>query len=526
LRAPRWPGPTSRFSGRAFTRAEVALRDGLGETAEIWVTYRDGVYDVTKYVHDHPGGRFILQAAGGPVDGFWAHWGQHYISPEVESALRELCIGHLTDYQPGADEEQRGGGLYAEEQRAEQRDEKRRRSSSLSEIPFQTETKAQHLLGSYLTPTAAFYVRNHGPVPSVPTEDANDHEITFGNGDEDVATLSLLDLRQRFRQTHVTSVMQCAGNRGADNIAFNGPEKSGFTGGDSQYIGYGMLGNASWGGVRLADVIKELMPEVVASMHSAPNAGEFLVSFEGLDGYVSSTQLQHVMDPTKDCLLATEMNGAALIPDHGFPVRALLPGNAGARCVKWLTRVTVGKDVGSPWNHHFYVDRPSTAAIQKLPLNSVILSPEPGALVDAMVESISVQGVAYGGGTGHSIAGVELSVDHGLTWQTARCLFEEVPVDDSSTPWGWIRFEATIQLPPAGSGPSGTAPRCGAPLTEIWCRAQDETGSVQPAVSDAHGGYLYNGYHRVPVVRIERNVPPHASSGVKPSALQGLRSGG
>ena len=53
----------------------MAKHDNSTREAGIWVTYRDGVYDVTEFADMHPGGaKFIKQAAGGPVDGWWQYW--------------------------------------------------------------------------------------------------------------------------------------------------------------------------------------------------------------------------------------------------------------------------------------------------------------------------------------------------------------------------------------------------------------------------------------------------------------------
>ena len=69
------------------------------------MTYRDGVYDVTEYIKEHPGGSFLLQAAGGPVDVWWRYWAQHHVSPEVAAALQRFRIGKLADYTAEEDEE-------------------------------------------------------------------------------------------------------------------------------------------------------------------------------------------------------------------------------------------------------------------------------------------------------------------------------------------------------------------------------------------------------------------------------------
>merc|ERR1719277_2563633 len=108
---------------------------------------------------------------------------------------------------------------------------------------------------------------------------------------------------------------------------------------------------------------------------------------------------------------------------------------------------------------------------------------------------VVVRGVAYSGGSDCNIAEVQISSDKGQNWQVARCLFEEITTDDSSRMRGWVRFEADLKLPWAHQL------GCGGALSELWCRALGERGEVQPERSEAHGGYLYNGYHKVPIVR-------------------------
>jgi len=492
IKAPRWSGPKGRPDEPVFTRQDVAIRDGSGKEGAIWITYRDGVYDVTEYVKEHPGGQFILQGAGGPVDSFWRHWGQHHISTKVRDALERLRIGRLADYQPDADEERDAGGIWEDEQKDATRIANREQTARYCEMPYCAETKASALVGSYWTSNEAFYVRNHAPVPPVAPEEAGEHVITFCIGDEEVASLSLRELQNRYPKAQTASILQCSGNRGADNIAANGVKQSGFVGGPFEYIGLGLLGNARWGGVPLSVVLSSLMPDVIAE---GPDQA-LHVTFEGLDGYSTSTPLEYIMNPSNDCMLATDMNGVPLPPDHGFPARAVLPGITGARNVKWVSKVTVGSECTSAWNAKYYKD--GQKPLQELPMNSVILKPEAGDMVTAIEASMFIQGVAYSGGNSSGISAVEVSADRGQTWHRSKCRFDQVPKDISSKR-GWIPFEAQIRFPEAGAGSGALG--SGNPLMEIWCRAHCENGECQPEVSAAHGGYFYNGYHKVPVIR-------------------------
>lgn len=98
----------------------------------------------------------------------------------------------------------------------------------LFDRPWNSETDVHALDSSYLTPAEALYVRNHAPVPQHLR--ADNHTLTFGIGsyaDDDVSdlcTISLLELQDRYGAKQVTSVLQCSGNRAAENIAANGTD--------------------------------------------------------------------------------------------------------------------------------------------------------------------------------------------------------------------------------------------------------------------------------------------------------------
>ena len=72
-----------------FTAEEVAAHDDASGPQGLWMTYKDGVYDLTDFVNKHPGGaRFLKMAAGGAVDSWWAYWHWHHTSPLVGTYLK------------------------------------------------------------------------------------------------------------------------------------------------------------------------------------------------------------------------------------------------------------------------------------------------------------------------------------------------------------------------------------------------------------------------------------------------------
>ena len=261
----------------------------------------------------------------------------------------------------------------------------------------------------------------------------------------------------------------------------------------------GMVGNVQWTGIPLAKVLGELYPGGLEALQAKAKANRHAhVEFFGADEYYASVPLAHVVDPSNDVLLATKMNGEPLPPDHGFPVRVLLPGIAGARNVKWTNRIVVRDDEGdSPWNNYYYKNKSlpkddetgEYPSCQQLPVNSLVLSAEVKKKNEedeeeeeegggAAAATIDVSGIAYSGGLGANIESVEVSADKGRTWHTVTLDRGEVLADDSSKHWHWLRWTATVPAPMAtAAAAAATAAAAG-----------DEDGSSAGGKSAAGGG--------------------------------------
>jgi sulfite oxidase len=225
----------------------------------------------------------------------------------------------------------------------------------LSDRPWSSETDVAVLAQHPLTPNQDFYVRNHAPVPVI---DPKAHRICFGyidghRSDVETTSFSLDELEAKFGKHRITSVLQCGGNRGGEMMALG---TTAFSGTPYYDIGPGMLGCAAWAGVKLRDVLAHVYPELFTAgdKEAAARAGKHVV-FEGADGYVASFPLAHVADPANDALLVTEMNDEPLPPDHGAPVRVLMPGSIGARNVKWVTKIRISDaETDACWNGVYY----------------------------------------------------------------------------------------------------------------------------------------------------------------------------
>ncbi|KAH0553107.1 hypothetical protein GP486_006704 [Trichoglossum hirsutum] len=192
---------------------------------------------------------------------------------------------------------------------------------------------------------------------------------------------------------------------------------------------------------------------------------------------------------------ALDMNDQPLTPSHGFPVRLLAPGIAGARSVKWLDRITV-QLTESP-NYYQQLDYkilppqatsrelakiywPLCPAIRGLPVNSVICVPATGETVVLPYEKknmVEVKGYALPAADEGPVTKVEVSTDDGRTWTLAT-----LDRGEKTGKWAWTLWHAEVTLAP------GEAKR-------IVSRATDRGGNVQPEKAEWNfRGVAYNGW--------------------------------
>ncbi len=340
--------------------------------------------------------------------------------------------------------------------------------------PYNAEPRRSALAAHLVTPVGTFYSRNHGPVPQVEVgawrlqvEGLVDHPTSF----------SLADLQEAFPAHEVTATLQCAGARRADLLAVRDIP------GEAPW-GPGATSTARWVGVRLADVLGRcgLAPGAAHVGFEAPDRSSGLVEEVRYGG---SIPLGKAQGP--EVLLAWAMNGEALTPLHGAPVRVVVPGWIGARSVKWVERVVVSSDPSANYYQaKAYRLLPQEAdpdvlvagagfALGPVALNCDLLSPEPGAVVEAGVQSL--RGYAYAGDD-RAVERVDVSTDGGRTWAQAA-----LQQDDG--PWAWCLWSCDVEL--------------SAGVTEVVVRAWDSTGALQPrSPADVWNpkGYVNNSWAR------------------------------
>ena len=194
-----------------------------------------------------------------------------------------------------------------------------------STTPYNAEPPLGRLCAFLTTAQRDFYVRCHGNIPVL---DEVGHTLRVGGRVRTPLHINMAELRAQFPKRTVTAVMQCAGNRRADMQSVRS------TLGDPWEPG--AIGNAEWTGAALADVLRAVGVEMDPSFHVAFDAcDEVEMSNIGRFTYGASIPITKAMSP--EVLLAYSMNGEPLAPEHGFPLRVVVPGFAGVRSPKWLT---------------------------------------------------------------------------------------------------------------------------------------------------------------------------------------------
>ena len=246
--------------------------------------------------------------------------------------------------------------------------------------------------------------------------------------------------------------------------------------------GLGGVGMAEWRGVsatRCPCVLAQIKPEAV---HVCP-VGLDVDGEEG--GAKAPLPVEKAMDP--DTLLALEMNGETLPPDHGFPVRVITPGWVGTYSIKWVGSIQVTTEkqwvqrnttsyvlMGPQWPPEKYAPADGAPVTQQTLKSSLTL--EWPARLNCGPQTIR----GFARSPDARIARIGWSADAGDSWRDAK-LIEPI------RRYGWVRFELEWD----------------APVGEhvLMTKAVDEAGRTQPETLPFNaGGYLFNMIHPHPVI--------------------------
>jgi DMSO/TMAO reductase YedYZ molybdopterin-dependent catalytic subunit len=344
--------------------------------------------------------------------------------------------------------------------------------------PPNLESPAERLVENFRTPADLFYVRNHFPIPAIPQP----YRIRVEGCVARPFEIGLEELRTLPSRGNCTATLECAGN----SRTFLVPRQSGVA------WHLGAVSTATWTGVPLAALLDRAGPEADAVEVLLEGADQGELTGEpspkppGRISFARSIPLEKAR--CEEVILAFQMNGRDLLPEHGFPVRAVVPGYYGMASVKWLSTVRVlNEPFRGYWQttEYAYWDRSSTGLPVRRPLfemrvKSMIARP-------ALHESIPagsvcrIVGAAWAGES--EIARVEVSTDGGETWSDARLV-------DPVSRFAWSRWDFSWQVPSRKG-------RC-----TLLSRATDITGRRQPDARDDD----YQNYAIHHILPIEVNV--------------------
>jgi sulfane dehydrogenase subunit SoxC len=321
-----------------------------------------------------------------------------------------------------------------------------------------------------VTPVGLHYVLVHYDIPAV---DASAWRLTVDGEVDRPLSLALDDLRA-LPSTEVVCTMECAGN----GRALLEPRPI------SQPWLLEAVGTGSWRGVPLRTVLEQAGPGETAVDVVATGLDRGIEN-EVDQRYQRALPLAEAL--RDEVLLAYELNGGPLPPQHGFPVRLVVPGWYGMTNVKWLASLTVTNEPFAGYqnarSYRIRLDPDEEGEpVTRMVVRALLAPPGvPDFLTRERVVDetpVRLEGRAWSGQG--RVVGVEVSDDGGASWAPAEL------TDDLGSRWAW-RGWAYDWSPSPGR-------------YVLCCRARDDTGAVQPLDTVWNlGGYANNAVQRVPV---------------------------
>jgi DMSO/TMAO reductase YedYZ molybdopterin-dependent catalytic subunit len=287
-------------------------------------------------------------------------------------------------------------------------------------------------LGDSITPEGDFYIRDHFPAPRVASRS---WRLEIGGHVRSPLEVTYAELLRGPARSIVVT-LECAGNA----------------------VGAGGVSTAEWTGIPLGKLLERagLRPEVKQIR---------LIGADGNEGqgfFLRSIPLEKALHP--DTLLAFQMNGAQLPAEHGYPLRAIVPGWYAMDSIKWLARIeALDHEDTSPFMTQEYVAVRLQAVgsvrtpVTRMQVKSQIAWPPDGAVLGS--GRYKVRGAAWAGE--NSVALVEVSTDGGQDWAAAS-------LEKSPAPYAWVLWNYPWEAQRPGE-------------YRVSVRATDDKGNTQPA---------------------------------------------
>ncbi len=320
-----------------------------------------------------------------------------------------------------------------------------------------------------VTPVGMHYLLTHFDIPYV---DPGAWLLPVTGNVDTPLEFSLADLQSRPSRT-LAVTLECAGN----GRALMSPRSL------SQPWLSEAVGTAEWTGTPLAPLLEE----------AGIGAGATEVVFTGLDRGVQG-DIEHAYERSlpveealrEDVLLAWAINGRPLPPQHGFPLRLIVPGWYGMTHVKWLAGITVVNEPFRGWQQSVAYhlkdseDDPGTPVTRMLPRALMVPPGIPDFLTRARLlapGTCRVEGRAWSGQA--PVTRVEVSVDGGSQWHAAR-------LGEALSSYSWCGWSFDWEATPGEH--------------ELCCRASDAAGNSQPAEPVwNYDGFCNNAVQRIVV---------------------------
>ncbi|RJQ14716.1 MAG: hypothetical protein C4560_12135 [Nitrospiraceae bacterium] len=268
-----------------------------------------------------------------------------------------------------------------------------------------------------ITPNNEFYITSYSS--GVPEVDPDKFRLRVEGLVEKPYSLSMKEIEKMKDKTEFVT-LECIGNP---------------VGGDA-------ISNALWEGVTLKKIIEK----------AAPKTGIVKTAFFAEDGY--SDSIPYSLSLSDDVFLAFRMNGEPLPGEHGFPLRAIVPGIYGMKNVKWLSKIEL-----VDYNFKGYWEKKGWSDDAVIPVKSQILMPMDGKTIEQ--GKYVIGGIAFAGR--HGISKVRISLDDGKSWRDAE-------LKPPLSKWSWTLWR--YDWDPAKEGEY-----------RITVRAFDRSGNVQEAGS-------------------------------------------
>ncbi len=301
-------------------------------------------------------------------------------------------------------------------------------------------------LTSWITPTDEVFAVSHYGTPKV---DLDHWKLEISGLIKSPKTLTLADLKKRPRKT-VTATLECSGNSSSPTFM-------------------GAVGNVRWTGTPLGPLLQECglhRRAIEAVFFGHDEKVEKIREQDYAQNFARSLALKEAF--REEVILAYEMNGKPLPPEHGAPLRLIVPGWFGIAWVKWLKRIEVlDRRFMGKWMAREYVtirgeERPDCTVWRETSVGPIDVKSIVARVVRRKDGSLRVTGAAWSDGT--PLKKVELQIDDGR-WIGVRLDRK------SESRYAWTFWHYDWQNPTPGEH-------------TLVSRATDADGRVQPAADD------------------------------------------